>query len=190
MPALLDIYVLSLLDRGINTPYALQRQGGLSLGASTPSLRRLIQSGMVKRKQEQGMTNRPRHVYTLAPSGREVARSGWREYFESGRLPSDLDAVLRLCDIALHYGATHARVSALLKNAAQRRATLASRAAAMPDEDNRLMYLPLRSRCDVARLKAEAEALGKLASEMAGKRSRPLGPGRRSNRTPGPAHER
>ncbi len=168
----------------------LQRQGGLSLGASTPSLRRLIQAGLVKRKQEQGKTNRPRHVYTLAPSGRELARSGWREYFESGRLPSDLGAVLRLCDIALHYGATHARVSAFLENAAQRRATLARGAAATPDEDNKLIYLPLRSRCEVARLNAEAEALGELASEMAGKRLRLFGSGRSSNRTPGPAHKR
>ncbi len=190
MPPLLDIYVLSLLDRGIQTPYALQRQGGLSLGASTPSLRRLAEARLVKRRQEDGMTNRPRHVYTLTLSGRELARTGWREYFESARLPSDLDSLLRLCDVASHYGASRAEVARLLKSASQRRATLARRSVPMADEDCDVMYLPMRSRCDAARLKAEADALGEMAAEMAGKRSRPLGSGRTSNRTPRPAHKR
>ena len=170
MPSLLNVYVLSLLDRGIGTPYALQRQGGLSLGASTPSLRRLTEAGLIKRKEEQGMTNRPRHVYTLTPSGRGLARSGWRAYFESGRLPPDLDSVLRLCDIASHYGATHADVARFLKNASQRRATLARRSVPMPDEDCDVMYLPMRARCDAARLKAEADVLGEMAAEMAANR--------------------
>jgi DNA-binding PadR family transcriptional regulator len=134
MTSLLDIYVLALLDRGIETPYALQRQGGLSLGASTPSLRRLAEARLVKRKAEVGMTNRPRHVYTLTASGRELARNGWREPFQSGRLPSDLESILRLSEIAAHYGAPPAEVARFLRTASDRRATLARRAAAEPQE--------------------------------------------------------
>ena len=175
MTSLLNIYVLSLLDRGIDTPYAMQRQGGLSLGASTPSLRRLTEARLVKRKAEVGMTNRPRHVYTLTASGRELARNGWREYFQSGRLPSDLDSLLRLSDIAAHYGARPAEVARLLGTASGRRATLARRAAAAPEEGNGRMYLSIRARCEAARLKAEAEVLRQVAAEMSAARSRPLG---------------
>ena len=32
----LDLYVLSLLERGLETAYSFQREVGLSLGASTP----------------------------------------------------------------------------------------------------------------------------------------------------------
>ena len=185
MFGLLDIYVLSLLDRGIETPYALHRQGGLSLGASTPSLRRLTAARLVKRKEEAGMTNRPRHVYTLTSSGRELARNGWREYFQSGRLPSDLDGLLRLSDIASHYGASPAEVARLLKAASGRRATLARRAAAAPEADNGLVYLSMRARCEAGRLKAEADVLGQIAAEMSAARSHPLGSGKKLRSTTG-----
>ena len=85
--AVLDLYVLSLLDRGLETPYSLQREGGLSLGASTPSLRRLSTAHLVKRKEEQGSTNRPRHAYALTATGRDIARTGWQGSFAPAGFP-------------------------------------------------------------------------------------------------------
>jgi DNA-binding PadR family transcriptional regulator len=181
----LDLYVLSLLDHGLETAYSFQREVGLSLGASTPSLRRLMEARLVKRKEEEGTTNRPRHVYTLTLSGRERARNGWREYLHAGRLPSDLDSILRLSDMAAHYGASAAEVARFLKTASERTATISRRVAAVPEPGNGLMYLSMRSRCEAARLKAESDVLGQMAAEISTGRSRLLRSRKKSKSTSG-----
>ena len=163
---LLDLYVLSLLDRNINTPYLLQREGGLSLGASTPSLRRLGLVRLVKRHDEKGTTNRPRHVYTLTATGVDLARNGWREYLYAGRIPNDLDGVLRLAEMATHYGATSNQVVDLLNRASEERKTLSKRAAANKSSGQGFSYQQMRSICDKARWRAEGEALTELAASV------------------------
>ena len=180
----LDLYVLSLLERGLETAYSFQREVGLSLGASTPSLRRLAAARLVKRKKEEGTTNRPRHVYTLTSAGRELARNAWREYFQAGRLPSDLDSILRWSDMAAHYGASATEVAQFLKTASERTAASARRAAAA-DADNGLLYLSMRSRCEAARLKAESAVLGQMAAEISTARSRLLRSRKKSQSTSG-----
>src|ERR1700733_14201594 len=52
--SVLDLFILSLLDRGLETPYDLNRQGGLSLGSTVPALRRLESAGPIKRKAPVG----------------------------------------------------------------------------------------------------------------------------------------
>ena len=47
--SVLDLFVLSLFDRGLETPYDLQRQAGVSLGSSVPALRRLEAAGLIKK---------------------------------------------------------------------------------------------------------------------------------------------
>ncbi len=168
---LLDIYILSLLDRGIETPYALQREAGLSLGASTPSLRRLCDGRFVKRHDGIGATNRPRHVYTLTTSGRELARNSWKEHLDASRLPTDLDGVLRLAEMARHYGVNSGKVADLLKQASERRKLLAKQAAATAGRTGQpISYQDMRSKCEAARLRAEADALIQLAAGVEGER--------------------
>lgn len=169
---LLDLYLLSLLDRGLDTPYSLQRKGGLSLGASTPSLRRLIQARLVKRQEETGLTNRPKHVYAVTAAGRELARSGWRDQFLSSQVPHELDGVLRLADMAMHYGARTDEIVQFLTAASEQRKSLARRAAAaVVARTSIIAYQESRSRCEAARLKAEAGVLAELASEILESRS-------------------
>ena len=163
-PGLLDIYILSLLERGLETPYQLQREGGLSLGASTPSLRRLSQARLVRRKDENGITNRPRHVYTLTTLGRDLAKNGWRDYLHASSIPNDLDAVLRLAEMATYYGASSKEVIELLKRASVDRASLSKRAAATRSSGRALTYQQMRSICDEARWRCEAQALTRLAA--------------------------
>ena len=163
---LLDIYVLSLLDRGLETPYQLQREGGLSLGASTPSLRRLSQARLVRRQEDKGSTNRPRHVYMLTTTGRDLAKTGWREHLYASRIPNDLDALLRLAEMAIYYGATSKEVVELLSRASEDRASLSKRAAATRSSGQALSYQQMRSICDEARWRGEAQALTKLAASV------------------------
>jgi DNA-binding PadR family transcriptional regulator len=168
---LLDLYVLSLIDRGVDTPYALQRDGGLSLGASTPALRRLNTARLVKRKEDEGATNRPRHVYALTAAGRELARRGWQEHLHNSRLPSDLDGVLRLVAMASHYGANPTEIADFLQQASENRTSSAKQAAAIITRAGQpISYKDMRSRCDAARLQAEAGVLAYLAEEVANRR--------------------
>ena len=160
----LDLYVLSLIERGLDTAYLFQREAGLSLGASTPALRRLSAARLVKRKEEESPTKRPRHAYSLTLSGRELAQNGWRDHFQAGRTPSDLDAMLRLADMAAHYGASPGDVAKFLRAASARTSALAQQAAAAFEESNGLLYPRMRSRCEAARLLAEAEVLSELAA--------------------------
>jgi hypothetical protein len=44
----LDLFVLALIDSGISTPYELQKDAGLSPGATIPALQRLLEAGFVR----------------------------------------------------------------------------------------------------------------------------------------------
>jgi DNA-binding PadR family transcriptional regulator len=164
--SVLDVYVLSLLDRGLETPYDLQRQGGLSLGASTPALRRLVKANFVERADGESATNRPRHEYQLTPSGKQAARSGWKPFLDSDDPSSDLDSLLRIVDMAAHYQSDKQKVRGFLKRAADGKSLLAQHATlntAANRSDDRILYLSMRVRCDASRLQAEADALLELS---------------------------
>lgn len=181
---ILDLYVLSLIERGFETAYSFQREVGLSLGASTPALRRLGAGRLVKRKKEEGATRRPRYAYSLTAPGRELAKSGWRDHFQSGRIPSDLDGLLRLAEMAAHYGPSLEDVAQFLKTASARRSALAQQAAAAPQETNGLRYPRMRSRCEAARLLAEAKVLSELAVEISREAAQISSPRLRQSSTP------
>src|SRR5579871_2443854 len=78
-PSVLDVFILSMLDRGCETPYDLHRHGNLSLGAISPSLSRLLKEKLATRVEEVNATRRPRHRYALTRSGKQKARLGWKQ---------------------------------------------------------------------------------------------------------------
>jgi DNA-binding PadR family transcriptional regulator len=80
--SVLDLFILSVLDRGLETPYDLNRQGGLSLGSTVPALRRLETAGLVRKKAAVGSSKRPRHWFQLSAAGRKLARGGWAVHVE------------------------------------------------------------------------------------------------------------
>ena len=118
--SVLDLFILSLLDRGLETPYDLQRQGGLSLGSTIPALRRLKEAGMVRMLKPLGASKRPRHSYQLSALGRTRVQNDWKTYLKSPR-QIDLDAVLRVADMAKHYNAKTTDIAAFLVTAASER---------------------------------------------------------------------
>jgi DNA-binding PadR family transcriptional regulator len=171
--SVLDIFLLSMLDRGVESPYELQRAAGISLGASVPSLRRLTASKLVTRSEGTAATNRPRHAYKLTAAGKQAVRSGWESHFQPASAGSDLDSVLRIADMAFHHHADKKKIKAFLKNAAEARtlmaekAGLAERGLSSPDKG---YYLRMRASCDAIRLRAEAEALLNLATSIGSQR--------------------
>ncbi len=56
-------------------------------------------------------SGRARQVVELSVHGRKSVRSGWRRYLEDG-FNADVEAILRIVDMAGHYGATSAELSA------------------------------------------------------------------------------
>jgi DNA-binding PadR family transcriptional regulator len=178
--SVLDIFVLSLLDRGLQTPYDLQRQGGLSLGASTPALLRLVKANLVKRAEGASATNRPRHEYHPTVAGKREAGAAWKPFIEGNDPPPDIDSILRIADMAAHYRADKRKIGAFLKCAAARKSQLAQHAdlsSTATRSGDRVSYTAMRVRCDAGRLLAEADTLLKIAGlfrpkgEVAGQQS-------------------
>jgi DNA-binding PadR family transcriptional regulator len=119
--SVLKLFVLSMLQRGCQTPYDLQRSAGLSQGSSLPVLRALSDTKFVKRRE--GLTNskRPKHEYTPTDAGNHSLRSGWKRALQRPQADYDVDSVLRLVDLALHYGGDKNQVRKLLQSAADHR---------------------------------------------------------------------
>jgi DNA-binding PadR family transcriptional regulator len=164
--SVLDAFILSLLDRGLETPYDLQRQGGLSLGASTPALRRLVKADLIERAEGESATNRPRHQYQLTANGKREARAAWKPFLEGDDRASDMDSLLRVVDMAAHYRAEKPKIRSFLKRAAERKSQLAQHAdlsSTATRSGDRILYMSMRARCDANRLTAEADALRKIA---------------------------
>jgi DNA-binding PadR family transcriptional regulator len=163
----LDLFVLSMLDRGCQTPYDLQRQAGLSLGGTVPALRRLIKAGLLTRVDDETGTKRPRHHYRLTAPGKEKAQKGWKEHLSGAKIPADLDSILRLADLAAHYRAPKIQIATFLQQAARTRRQMADEAGVALSHRQRgtaSSYVTFRLSLDADRFTAEANVLAKLAT--------------------------
>jgi DNA-binding PadR family transcriptional regulator len=163
--SILDLFVMSLLDRGLKTPYDLL-QAGVSLGSSIPALARMERGGLVHRKQSGEIGKRQRHNFSLSARGRKrVLHDG------AGLLsqppPADFDSVLRVIDIAHGIDASASEIGVFLKNAIQDRLALLKSAPGRNDgQGDQLQFKMTRKRWDAARLKAEARFLSEIAKSL------------------------
>jgi DNA-binding PadR family transcriptional regulator len=165
----LNAFILSLLDRGQQTPYDLHSVGAVSLGASLPALRDLTKERLVTRAINRRSGKRARHEYTLTAAGRETARSAWQSYLDGDPVALDLDSLLRIADMALYYGGNRAKIGTLLSLAARHRQSLGKQAeiaTAGPISNAQHLYSTMRAACDVKRFLGEANALTELAKKF------------------------
>jgi DNA-binding MarR family transcriptional regulator len=164
----LEHFILSQLERGLETPYDLMRRAGVSLGASIPALRRLSAAGLVKKGRETSESSRPRHLYKLTADGMKQARIGWKQYLEGKSNLVDLDEILRVCDMAGHYNHDYADIAAFLGRAARDRSVLARQAQIVLDMQPALSldYINLRAKCEIGRLTSDEAVLSQLASAV------------------------
>ncbi len=161
-----DLFLLSLLDRGLQSPYDLLRQGGLSLGSTVPALRRLEEAGLVRKKAPVGPSRRPRHWFQLSVAGRKLARGGWIPMLKD-QPPSDFDAVLRVADMAQYYQADRADIAVFLKAAVSaRQSPVRSGVLGSSETRDSLGIMATREAWDVTRLRAEAKFLDELAKSL------------------------
>jgi DNA-binding PadR family transcriptional regulator len=165
-PSVLDLFILSLFDRGYETAYDLQRHADVSLGSSVPALRRLEKANFVKRTAQVGSSKRLRHRFELTAAGRKLARGGWISLLKD-QSPSDFDSILRLVDVAQHYQAKVVDVAAFLDAASSARRTSArSSRTAFRETHGPLGIVATREAWETSRVKVEAKFLADLAKSV------------------------
>jgi DNA-binding PadR family transcriptional regulator len=159
-PSVLDIFILSLLDRGFETTYDLQRQAGLSLGSTVPALRRLEAKRLIARQETLTAGARPKHSFTLTASGKKLARTGWKPFFKANRT-DDLDATLRIAEMARADNVDPGEIRKFLERSSRTRLDSAKKQGSVAAEGS-LDYVTTRSLWNRARLEAEAKFLAGL----------------------------
>jgi DNA-binding PadR family transcriptional regulator len=166
----LELFILSCFDRGLATPYDLQRHASLSLGATSPALKRLKKDGLLTRAVGTNGTKRPRHNYTLSSEGKNAAQQEWKTYLTDSTPPSDLDSVLRIYEMAVHYKASRPSIEAFLRRAIEARrysiAVLDVASCGGQSVVDLIRYPRLRAQFERARLSSEMTTL----TEILGKR--------------------
>jgi DNA-binding PadR family transcriptional regulator len=158
-----ELFILSLIDRGLSSKYALQRRAGISLGSSSPALIRMQAAKLVVQDIDSSQGKRPRHELKLSVAGKKLAREGWRGQLDN--FDGDIESVLRLADMASHYGAKSSEISKLLATAASRRPRVARSSSPLtePQTDD-LSIAQTQARWEQAKSQAETRFLLKLAT--------------------------
>ena len=93
---------------------------------------------------------------------------GWKEHLNEHNTPGDLDALLRLVEVAQHYGAKKSRLIKLLKAAADQRLALAVQLANGLGgiRGGPFSYCVTRAKVELERLQAEKQALTDIADAL------------------------
>lgn len=161
--SLLDVYILSLFDRGFETAYDLQTQGGISLGSSVPALKRMESLGLIERKESANPGRRKRYAFSLTEKGRQIVQRCWASLLATPP-PGDLDSVLRTVDILRTYRVAPRQIAKYLSRASADRAELAAKSANNHSSPTiGVAYLADRRAWDLHRSRAEAKFLAQLA---------------------------
>lgn len=169
----LEVFILALVNKGLTTSYALQREAGLSLGATVPALKRLLDAGLVTKK-EVGR----RREFALTPDGQ---KSMWT-WDASARLPTDLDDIVRTAFLASLVVRDKDLPAKMLRQAAKTRRRLAEQECEVAErlqprvgiKFDLSAYQWARAMCGAARLTAEQAVLNKIAATVERKRKKIL----------------
>ena len=166
----LELFLLALLQRGINTPYSLHANAGLSPGATIPVLKRLSGGGYVQRGNP-GV--RERAEYQVTAKGLRHLNATWPGMLESS-IPTDMEAILRTASLAILCGAERKSVAAYLKRAARERASNArgrKKEVLTGTNEHLGLYSWMQSVHVKARHTSEVKALRQLASALLNRKS-------------------
>ena len=179
----LDLYILMLLKRGINTPYSLRTRGGISLGASLPAIRRLLDRHLVK--EIAGGTRGKREFQPTKMGERELGNlEGYLERALKDST-SDIASDLRMVACAVASGKRQVAIDLLEKAVLEYSSRSDQLAGTLPDllaeGDLASLYLGLTGYCENQTLRSYAESLRSLASHFGNQRTPPTS-GRRTSR--------
>jgi hypothetical protein len=167
--AMLDIFTLQLIRDGISTLYELKKEAGISIGAASPSLRRLQEKGMIARR-----TNGRRKVlvgargklqYRIGIFAYPFLESDWIAGFERD-LPTDTESVCRLVALAELVNRRDVAKKALAHAITDRRKRARKHVPPVGRSAIAARYRSIAMACEAARLKAEATILKKILAGL------------------------
>jgi DNA-binding PadR family transcriptional regulator len=162
----LDLFILALIDGGVSTPYELQKTAGLSQGATIPTLKRLLEAGLVRQGKPGA---RGRTAYKVTAGGKRLVRDGWLPLIAAG--PSgDMDSDLRVALLAI-WGSGDRRLAADFLRQSAGKKTESIAAAELTSNPGAVAplarwYTDLRSETAKALLSAESEAIHAMADSL------------------------
>ncbi len=164
----LDLFLLTLVRDGIRTPYDWQARAGVSLGASLPAVKRLLE-GLLVTEAKKGLRGRREFQITRLGRGAldNIALYAKQAVDEP---PGDLESVLRLACIAVSEGKIELARKILLQ-AAEEQAKRSQRAArhasaASKGSSAAELYTAALAHCDASRLDATSKSLVSVNSVL------------------------
>jgi DNA-binding PadR family transcriptional regulator len=160
----LDLFILALVRSGLATAYDLKSKAGLSVGSTTPVLRRLKKAGLISGSKPGARGSRK---FEVTPVGIKTLDSGWRSAIS---VPSDFDSTLRAIYLAWLFGDSRIVSKVIEKSvSAQEQLALvrAAEAAQLKRADATIVtgksFRWLRAVCSAAELRARANVLRDIA---------------------------
>jgi len=172
----LDLFILTLVDQGVSTPYAMQKLASLSQGATNPALQRLLDAGFLFQGKPGA---RRRRDYRVSASGKRLLRDGWLPLLEAGG-SGDVDADLRVALLAISADGNPRRAADYMMQSADRiEESIEAMEPALDINETppiAKLYNELRFSAAKTMLSAKAKALRSMADSIA------RHPGRKSGR--------
>ena len=162
--SVLDLYIMSLVERCLKTAYELHIHGKISLGSALPALKRLKANGALRPDVSDTGTNKHRQPYLLTAAGRARLRAG-----EKGLLfqnpPTDIDMILRILDICSLAPVAH--IHGFIVRARIDRAKRIKLIHLDPQDDSTgLEYLSSRRNWELVSLRTEIRFLSNLSERF------------------------
>jgi DNA-binding PadR family transcriptional regulator len=168
----LELFVLALIQRGLGTPYDFRLKAGLSVGSTSPALKRLEDDGLITGSDPGARASRR---FTLTAKGSRVLNKEWESHLNSH--PTDLDSIVRIAYLAWEFQGRNAAAkylqessTALYGLAASRKAEAERLSPAITDSPVAETFLWLRTRGEAMRLEVDATLLKDLAEEIGPKK--------------------
>jgi DNA-binding PadR family transcriptional regulator len=163
----LDVFLLALIDSGVATAYAMREQAGISVGASRPSLQRLLKLGFVEKGKAEA---RNKIVFRLTRRGCQAKIVGLDLHLGQFcvKPPSEPESIVRIVSLAA-MGGKKAQALRVLTKAAEdcrRRAKDFDETTKEPGTGVAGLYQAMMACCSSAELHALSSVLTDLASQL------------------------
>jgi len=160
----MDFFVLAMISRGgLHSLYELQQGVGLQPGGIQPVLKKLEQTGFLKRSEQQ---KRRRRLMTVTSEGEQFLNDGWRECLDEY---PDAESILRATTVAILMGDWQTACTYLMGMASQ----LERNVLVEPDKPPRRQtwspvdwYESMRWSWENGRRKSAANAFREIAKEL------------------------
>lgn len=170
----LELFVLALVQRGLGTPYDFRLKAGLSVGSTSPALKRLEDDGLITGSDPGARGSRR---FTVTAKGGRVLNQEWESHLNNHL--TDLDSIVRIAYLAWEFQGRNAAAKYLQESSTALYGLVASRKAeaerlspAVTEPPVAETFLWLRTSGEAMRLEVDATLLKDLAEQIGQKKQK------------------